>query len=370
MAFNEKLKFSWGHIIAFVALIAISYFNFLGLTYLTDGHFILTAIAMVVLDVVVLFFFIGAQYLKGTDRKFKKRIPFERTLVFMAPFVLAVSMYPACHFWTVFDNRTQIEEKFSDSVRTSEQLFSNYEEYAKDRIDRYKRRVAHGGGTAVRKNNKVEALTLQLMDDNFTTLRNSAMEWVNQAQDATVWNVFMIGNLNTIQEAITSWKDQLTSFSEKKMSDEGNVSVFDSDSASMEMIAGNFDSIRAAYHKKSFSVYAIILLIVSYFFMMFPYFVQRRNTKSIYHLFRNETGKSGITLDLEDDTSEKSGKVRRAGKADTVDDVDEAFSREFGEIGRSRTEAKKKDRKDKKENAEKTKEQGRGGYSKFSLNND
>ena len=37
---NERLQFSWGHIIAFVALIAVSYISFMGITYLTAGNFL------------------------------------------------------------------------------------------------------------------------------------------------------------------------------------------------------------------------------------------------------------------------------------------------------------------------------------------
>ena len=34
---DEQLKFSWGHIIAFLALIFISYITFVGVVYRTDG---------------------------------------------------------------------------------------------------------------------------------------------------------------------------------------------------------------------------------------------------------------------------------------------------------------------------------------------
>ena len=74
MAINEKLKFSWGHIIAFVAMIVISYFSFIGLTYLTDGNFIFTGIGVAIIDVVIALTFIGAQIAKGTDHKFRKTI--------------------------------------------------------------------------------------------------------------------------------------------------------------------------------------------------------------------------------------------------------------------------------------------------------
>ena len=46
---DEQLKFSWGHIIAFLALIFISYITFVGEVYKTDGDFTKAAITMVAL---------------------------------------------------------------------------------------------------------------------------------------------------------------------------------------------------------------------------------------------------------------------------------------------------------------------------------
>ena len=58
---NERLKFSWGHIIAFVALIIVSYISFMGFTYLTNGNFMTALIGMAVTDLVYILFIIGAQ---------------------------------------------------------------------------------------------------------------------------------------------------------------------------------------------------------------------------------------------------------------------------------------------------------------------
>ena len=53
---DEQLKFSWGHIIAFLALIFISYITFVGEVYMTDGDFTKAAIKMVVVDIVLAIF--------------------------------------------------------------------------------------------------------------------------------------------------------------------------------------------------------------------------------------------------------------------------------------------------------------------------
>ena len=98
---NEQLKFSWGHIIAFLALIVLSYITFVGVTYMTDGDFTTASIAMVVVDIVLFVFFIGAQIMKATTKKFAKRIWVERVFIFGSPIVFLLCMLPFYHFGTV-----------------------------------------------------------------------------------------------------------------------------------------------------------------------------------------------------------------------------------------------------------------------------
>lgn len=317
MAINEKLKFSWGHIIAFVAMIVISYFSFLGLTYLTDGNFIFTGVGVVIVDVVIAATFIGAHVLKGTDHKFKKRVVIERTLVVVAPLVLIAMMFPACHFWTVYGHRTQIEDKFNSSVTSIKDMFRNYESYAEERCTNYAQTVNSGSGTQVNKLDRILALSLQLKDENYTNLRDEAIGWIEKAKGATVWNVFLIANINTIKKAIVTWNEQLVSFSEKRMSNEpGTVSSFDADSASLNQILSNLDGIKNEYSIKGPpTLNAIIMLLLCYLCLMFPYVIQQRNTKSQYHLFYNENSKGGKPFKMVDEP--KKHKV-----ADSVEDDD------------------------------------------------
>ena len=66
MAINETLKFSWGHIFAFVAMIVGSYMTFMGITYFTDGNFLVAGIGVGVLNLLIIAFFIFPQILKAT----------------------------------------------------------------------------------------------------------------------------------------------------------------------------------------------------------------------------------------------------------------------------------------------------------------
>ena len=313
MAINEKLKFSWGHIIAFVAMIVISYFSFLGLTYLTDGNFIFTGIGVVIVDVIIAAAFIGAQVLKGTDHKFKKRVVIERTLVALAPLVLIAMMYPACHFWKVYEHRTQIEDKFYSSVTSIKDMFSSYEAYAEERCNSYAQTVNRGRGTKLNKQDRILALSLQLKDENYTNLRDEAIGWIEKAEGATVWNVFLIANIKTIKKAIVTWNEQLVSFSEKRMSNEPEtVSNFDSDSASLNQIISNLDGIKNEYSIKGApTLNAIIMLLLCYLFLMIPYVIQQRNTKSQY----NENSKGGKPFMMDDEP-------KKHQVADSTEDYD------------------------------------------------
>lgn len=61
--------------------------------------------------------------------------------------------------------------------------------------------MAHNKTNSLTRKNKVDALKLQLIDKNYTSLKNSAFEWIDNASGATVWNAFMIGNIQKIESA-------------------------------------------------------------------------------------------------------------------------------------------------------------------------
>ena len=228
---NTKLKFSWAHIIAFLAIIFISYITFVGITYLTDGNFYVATLGMLVIDALLLLFFIGAQAMKGTDSKFATRIKKERFFVFGSPFVFAILMAPYTHFWTVHSHNDEIVEKFRNAIESSKQLFDDYENYSNERIANYTNMLERGlslrdirhndflscgfetGKENVQKDNMVKTLRLQLLSDNYSLLKNEAEEWINSSSmGASTWNVFLLGNTKQISDAIGNWQNQLTEF--------------------------------------------------------------------------------------------------------------------------------------------------------------
>lgn len=326
MAINETLKFSWGHIIAFVAIIIISYVSFMGLSYLTDGNFLLAGIGVIVVDMLLIVFFIGAQILKGTDEKFKRRIIFERILLFSAPFVFCAVMIPYSHFWTVFDRREKIESTFSSSLNSTKEMFGAYKSYAETRIKNYDAKLSKDKKlNTVSRKNKIQALRVQLLSDNFKNLKEQSCQWIDQAAGATVWNVFMLGNIHEIQEALRDWNSKLTSMSNKVLSDEpSGTNAFTSDDPSVAEARKNLSSLNELYTKRKAPTWIAILTGVFLMLMLlFPYVIQQRNTKSIYRLIGSE----------QDEFKQKERKTKKRIKKEHIEDSFELDSSETQNSG-------------------------------------
>ena len=182
---NEKLQFSWGHIIAFLALIAVSYISFVGFTYLTNGNFTFALIGMGITDIVFIIFFIGAQQMKASCVKMRRKIIWERIFIFGSPIVFIAGMISMSHFWTVRSQNEEIVETFKKSINSSKQLFTDYEEYSNQRIETYQNNLTRiiinkssnpqafknagfeDSKATIQRDNMVETLRLQLLSQNY-----------------------------------------------------------------------------------------------------------------------------------------------------------------------------------------------------------
>ncbi|MBQ8223415.1 MAG: hypothetical protein IJZ87_08785 [Bacteroidales bacterium] len=328
MAINETLKFSWGHIIAFVALILISYLSFMGIAYLEEGNFLKAGLGVVIIDMVLVLFFIVPQLLKGTEKKFKKRIWFERILVFLSPVVFYFMMSSYSHFWTVFKNRQQIETTFTESVKTTKNMFDSYEVYANERIKEYTKKLARAKTDEVSKNNKIEALKLQLIDMNYHSLKESAFDWIDEVTGVTVWNVFVIGNIDKTINAIDKWNNVLNEFSSKIMADESKeVEAFSASDPSVIAAKDNLNNLRTSFTLRGKpTTIAIILGIFFYLLLLFPYVIQRRNTKSTYRLIFSEGGFSFNKRRKNNKNTEKSDDI-------IIEDNEDNMSSDGGDYG-------------------------------------
>lgn len=311
---DEQLKFSWGHIVAFIALIFISYTTFVGVVYQTDGNFVEASITMAVVAAVLAIVFIGSQMAKATAHKFSKRIWQERIGIFSSPIVFLLCMLPFFHFWAVHSHNEEIVDNFKTAINASKDMFSNYDEYAQNRIDNYHtmldsvisnqsvnpdRFAACGfiaGEERIQEANMVKTLRLQLLSCNYDSLKVSALNWIeSSSKGASTWNVFLLGNTKEIKSAIRDWNSQLCEFSHKKLQNEelmGNeVKEFDESDLSLNNVEKGLDGLTVLFTQSQFpGLPAIVIGILLYLALLFPYILQDRHTKSVYRLLGTEKG--------------------------------------------------------------------------------
>lgn len=318
---NEQLKFSWGHIIAFLALIVLSYITFVGVTYMTDGDFIKASITMVVIDIVLFVFFIGAQMMKATTKKFAKRIWVERLFIFGSPIVFLLCMLPFYHFGTVQSQDEEIVGHFTDAITASKQMFSDYDSYSKERIANYEHmldRVINNqriqpnmftscgftkGSEQIQKGNMVKALRLQLISENYDSLKTEATKWIESSSNgASTWNVFLLGNTKEIKKAIHEWNIQLADFSSHKMNNEefngyNQVNTFSEVSGSLASVDAGLDGLTGKFTGTGFPPIGYILgSIVFVFCLVIPLFPSGQTHKKPIATSRNGNGASRSSI--------------------------------------------------------------------------
>lgn|SRR5574344_6265 len=312
---NEQLKFSWGHIIAFLALIIISYISFVGVTYMTDGDFMKASFAMITIDIILFIFFIGAQMMKATERKFSRKIWIERFFVFGSPIAFIIAMLPFFHFGSVHSKNDDIVGHFTEAIESSKQMFSDYDSYSNERIDNYEHMldrvitnhsiqpnefVACGftsGKEDIQKKNMIKTLRLQLLSQNYDSLKTEACKWIESSSNgASTWNVFLLGNTKEIKTAIHNWNEQLNEFSNNKLTNEefngfNEVKTFAEISRSLNSVDNGLDSLTSKFTETSFPTLGSIFgAIILFFCLLFPYILQDRHTKSQFRLIGMEKG--------------------------------------------------------------------------------
>lgn len=330
-SWNQTLKFSWGHIIAFVALIIISYVAYMGDFYQNGGNFKYAAIKVCSIDIVLLITFIGAQIFKGTNEKFDRSLIIERILICLCPIAFIWAMLPYNHFWNVFSEREQIESMFNTSIEKSRQMFVDYDQYSNDRIrmyentldniirnktqnpNKYRKAGFDGSNDNIIKGNYVETLKLQLLSENIDSLCLSASAWIEKAsQNTSVWNAFLVGNVKNISNAIKGWNETLSDVSKPILSNEtisGNdIHPFDENKESYKTANNGFAELNKIYTEaKGFSFTTLWSGIILFFMILFPYLLQKRNEKAkgYYYLIPSSIKNNQIYQEMQHKTNNK-----------------------------------------------------------------
>jgi hypothetical protein len=272
----------------------------MGITYWSDGNFLWAGIGVLIIDLILFFLMMKIQRLKAIDIHFDKAIKIERFLLMMFIICSIVAFIPFSHFWRVFDVRNELVGDFRYSINESKKIFEEYENYSNNRIKKYKTdliRVVRGRNNSpsqyknygfssnysdsLQVRNFEEHLRQILLSENYTRLDSVANKWIASADaGATVWNVFLLGNIKEIEKAVNGWVTSLVEMSATFCPKEDAVKF------SYSISFKKFNNIYTQWKIPTIS--SIIIGIVSYLMLLLPYFLQSRHTKSTYTLFHKK----------------------------------------------------------------------------------
>lgn len=331
----KNLKFSWTHILAFIALIAIGVLVYLGSepyyeSGRVNGGAVLWAVGIVVLLAVG---FIGAQQLKGVDNdhSFEKCIRWERFLYFAAPVFLLFAMVKVNHSLNIVRHiNADGSQTVSEAVEACNSLLTAYDSYVDNRVaayDAYLRKVQNNkyfdsdtyekvrfqGQKVDEESIEIEKSILRLLiTAHYDTFKNGVTVWMDNYQAkasnfgaVSGWNPFILVNVYRLKDALKSWNEALAGLSAKKLTTEGKtVASFDG-SGIVGPATKKLDQLVTVDHD-NFLLSSIVYFIIFFVMLRLPYWVQERNGVSTYRLFGRRFLDPSVALDDSDDSEDGS----------------------------------------------------------------
>lgn len=299
---HEKLKFSFGHIIAFVVLIFWGYVTFVGVTYYTGGNYMFGGIIAAIISVLLLLLLFRLQLLKSVNQQFEKYIKHERATLVVFTLVCCIAFVPYSHFWTVESHGDEIKDSFEQSLKVSRKLFSEYDVYSTERIAFVEGKtdsldLYSDDDVFIRHHAMLRGLRLQLQPEKYVNLERASLEWVEQSEKTiSIWNVFLMGNVDVISNSLQTWHGIMNGLSEYVTDEElkytGSVQHYDRMNLVNESSAA-LNSVIPLYTTPEFpKPMAWITGLIAIFLLYLPWIIQRRSPKSLVTLLGIRTIKS------------------------------------------------------------------------------
>ena len=158
-------------------------------------------------------------------------------------------------------------------------------------------------------------------------MQTLALKWIESAnQGASVWNAFLIGNIDKISDAIKSWNNTLIHVSEFKMSNEpDNIQLFNSEQNSYDQALEGLQGLKDTYRNTQvISLNTIWSGILLFLMLLFPYFLQKRNTRAIglYYLIPLKSKSSTVKIEKQRKNTKQEISTDSKERTDDIDSND------------------------------------------------
>lgn len=302
----NRIKFRLADLFLALGVLGFGFFCFLSMNFITLGDTVKSVIAATLISVVLGGIAFGLKLLKSTKGRFKIFIVWEWVLLLFFIAAAFFATFPFSHYFTVWEQKSEIQKEAVLNILKAERLFNEYEIYAEDRISMYKRRlesvVKNEGGEPIPYDTlgfndpaddesqiitMVRALKNQLYPSNYNEMKKLDSLWLSEAKSKILnWSpTGVVKVVNTFESEINSWIRQLVYYSEARVQGESPST----NNFSFEI---EYDNVTTKINKQHApSPLAIIIAILFYVLMLLSYVVTNRSTKSKYTLFSIVTKK-------------------------------------------------------------------------------
>ena len=286
---NNK-RFNYAAVFSIMALLVYAFFALMGLVYWKKGAITLPVIITLVGIGVVL----GCLYVMCIGKESRWRIgrigEVLFGLVILATFIAAA--LPFTNFAKVVERQEDIKGRIDTLLTSAKNLDAAYDVYVADRIQKYesqlnlvskgkkvrpsdyKKLLAGASGDTDSKKivNLSKSLRRQLLPDSRDSICKQRMEWLNRAQEMSVWNILLPQNINKIANEVDDYVQNYVDLSSTIRAGE-TVKPFAYESLNNDL--GELEKIYSKFSKPS--ALSLIMSLIGFLIMLLPYLVAQRS---------------------------------------------------------------------------------------------
>ena len=308
---KKPSKFPLKDLLIVLGTFGYGFFCFLSINFLTLGDTTTSIIGAVLISSIIGGLAFGVKLLKRTSRNFKTFIIWECILIFLFIVVAFFAIFPFSHYFVVSAQKENIQKKVISNITQAEGLFLDYELYADSRLNIYKNRLnsivsakivdpngytnfgfIEGVVDSIQVENKMFILEAQLYPSNYSEMKQINSTWLSDSKDKVKsWSpTGIVKVVNTLKIEISSWNEQLKSFSLFRAQGE-TAPDFD--------FPLSFDDVSGIFNQSTTpNLLALIIGIALYLLMFLSYFITKRHSKNHYTLFGKKTESINDGIDI------------------------------------------------------------------------
>jgi len=301
-------KFSLADLLTVLGALGFFFFCFLSFNFHSLGETGESIIWAFILALIIGGISFGVKLLKITSRNFKPCIIWEHILLVLFVGFAFFAVIWFSHYFAVLEQKPEIQNKIAANIEEAKSMFTDYENYAKNRENIYKSHLTSvvaskivrpseyrdygfvdGTNDSVQVENKMFILHAQLFPSNYEGkdgLKQVATNWLANAKETleSTW-AFTFGIVEVIkklQKNINDWKSDLKKYSLFRAQGE-TTNDFDY-RLSLNDVTAKFTKLGSP------TTLSIVYAIGLYVLMLLSYYFSKRKSKNHYSLFSFNTG--------------------------------------------------------------------------------